>query len=260
MQAFARSALVPAMAALLCLAGAHLLLRSEVAAQPKPDPHANEVPPPKTAPRVVTPGTGEGAPPSDAIVLFDGTDFSHWEDQKGGPVGWTIVDGAMQVKPKTGGIRTKRAFGDVQLHVEWATPAAVEGKGQERGNSGIFLMGQYEVQVLDSHENPTYFHGQAGAVYKQHAPLVNASRKPGEWQTYDIVFEAPAFNEHGKVVKRAQFTVFHNGVLVQHYAEVMGVTTHMGPPYYNAHSGKLPLGLQDHEDLVRFRNIWIREL
>ena len=227
---------------------------------PKPDPHANEVPTPKNPPRVVTPGPAPGAPPSDAIVLFDGTDLSKWEGEKGGPATWTVADGAMTVKPKAGGIRTKQAFGDVQLHIEWATPSEVKRGGQDRGNSGIFLQSTYEIQVLDSFENTTYWHGSAGSVYKQHPPLVNASRKPGEWQVYDIVYHAPAFNADGKVIKRATFTVFHNGVLIQDNVEVMGVTTHMGPPYYLPHPDKLPLSLQDHGDLVRYRNIWIREL
>ena len=251
-------------ALVLPLAGAAFALIAPMRAQekpaPKPDPHAHEVPAPKAAPRVVMPGSEPGAPPADAIVLFDGTDLSKWESDRGGAAQWTVADGAMQVKPKAGGIRTKQTFGDVQLHLEWATPSVVKGEGQGRGNSGVFLMGRYEIQVLDSHENTTYFHGQAGSVYKQHAPLVNASRKPGEWQTYDIVFHAPRFDVNGKIAERARFTVFHNGVLVQDHAEVMGITTHEGPPYYEAHPEKLPLGLQDHGDLVKYRNIWIREI
>ena len=231
-----------------------------ISAQEKPDAHVHEVPAPKTAPRVVTPGPTLGAPPSDAIVLFDGRDLSKWEGEKGGEPQWTVADGGMQVKPKTGAIRTKQSFGSVQLHIEWATPSEVKGESQGRGNSGVFLMGRYEVQVLDSYENPTYFHGQASAVYKQHAPLVNASRKPGEWQTYDIIFHAPRFNPDGKMIERARFTVLHNGVLVQDNVEVMGITTHEGPPYYEAHPDKLPLSLQDHGDLVRFRNVWVREI
>ena len=166
----------------------------------------------------------------------------------------------MTVKPGTGGIRTKQAFGDVQLHVEWATPSPAHGNGQDRGNSGIFLQSTYEVQVLDSFENETYWHGSAGSIYKQYAPLVNVTRKPGEWQVYDIVYHAPAFNTDGRVTRRATFTVFHNGVLIQDHVEVMGVTTHEGPPYYKVHADRLPISLQDHNHMVKYRNIWLREL
>jgi hypothetical protein len=235
---------------------------------PKPDPHAHEVPPPKNPPRVVTAGATPGAPPSDAVVLFDGRDLASWVSEKdGSPAKWTVADGAMTVKPGAGGIRTKQAFGDVQLHIEFATPGIVKGTGQGRGNSGIFLAANtaaggsgYEVQVLDSYENATYWHGSAGSIYKQHAPLVNASRKPGEWQVYDIVFHAPRFDADGKIARRATFTVFHNGVLIQDHVDVMGITSHMGPPYYEAHPEKLPISLQDHGDLVSYRNIWLREL
>jgi hypothetical protein len=256
MSAVARAVLL---IAVLCLAwGAPA--GPPISAQEKRDPHAHEVPPPKSPPRTVTPGATPGAPPSDAVVLFDGRDLSKWESERGGEPQWDVADGAMQVKPKAGGIRTKQPFGSVQLHIEWATPSEVKGEGQGRGNSGVFLMGQYEIQVLDSYENQTYFHGQASAVYKQHAPLVNASRKAGEWQTYDIIFHAPRFNADGKILERARFTVLHNGVLVQDNVEVMGITVHEGPPYYETHPEKLPLMLQDHGDLVRFRNIWVREL
>jgi hypothetical protein len=259
-----RSRLFGSVLALVFVAAASV----PVLAQQKPDPHANEVPPPSQPPRVVTPGQQPGAAPSDAIVLFDGKDLSAWVSERdGSPAPWTVADGVMTVKPGAGGIRTRHEFSDVQLHIEWATPAEVKGEGQGRGNSGVFLMartaaggGGYEIQVLDSYENPTYWHGMAGSVYKQHAPLVNASRKPGEWQVYDIVFRAPRFDADGKVIRRASFTVFHNGVLIQDNADVMGITTHQGPPYYKAHPEKLPISLQDHSDLVRFRNIWAREL
>jgi len=237
-----------------------LIVARAGAQAPAANEHVNEVPAPKTAPRVVTPGTPPGAPPSDAIVLFDGKDLSQWENEKGSPALWTVADGVATVKAGTGGIRTKRGFGDVQLHIEWATPSEVKGEGQERGNSGVFLQSTYELQVLDSYQNETYWHGSAGSIYKQHAPLVNASRKPGEWQTYDVVYHAPAFDTDGKVTRRARFTVLHNGVLIQDNVEVMGVTTHTGPPYYKAHPDKMPLSLQDHGMPIRFRNIWIREL
>jgi 3-keto-disaccharide hydrolase len=250
-------------ASALTAAGSLILAQQPTppAEPPKPDPHANEVPAPRNPPRVVTAGRTPGAPPSDAIVLFDGTDLTKWEKEKGdGPAPWTVTDGAMIVKPKSGGIRTRQPFGSVQLHIEWATPAPARGSGQDRGNSGIFLQSTYEVQVLDSYQNETYWHGSAGSVYKQYAPLVNVSRPPGEWQVYDIVYHAPRFNEDGRVTQRATFTVFHNGVLIQDHVEVMGVTTHMGPPYYKAHPDKLPISLQDHDHEVRYRNVWVREL
>ena len=218
-------------------------------------------PPPKKAPAVVTPGTTASDPPSDAIVLFDGKSLSKWRSTcDGGEAKWQVRDGYMEVVPKTGDIATKEEFGDCQLHVEWASPSVVKGEGQERGNSGVFLMERYEVQVLDSYNNSTYYHGQAGSVYKQYAPLVNASRKPGEWQTYDILFKAPEFDEQGKVTSRARITVLHNGVLIQNNVEIYGNTWHDRPALYIAHGPKGSLKLQDHGDLVRYRNIWIRQL
>jgi hypothetical protein len=219
----------------------------------------DEIPPPKTEPRLVDPGP-PGGPPSDAIVLFDGKDLSKWHGRDGSPAPWVVEDGAMVVKPKTGDISTRESFGDVQLHIEWATPGEIKGEGQGRGNSGVFLMSRYELQILDSYQNPTYFHGQAGAIYKQYAPLVNASRKPGEWQTYDIIFRAPRFDSNGKLLEPAMMTAFHNGVLIQYHEEIKGTTTHVGAPKYEPHPPEQPLRLQDHGDLVRFRNIWIRRL
>ncbi len=210
-------------------------------------------------PAVITPGE-ETKPPSDAIVLYGSKeDLDQWESERGGPPGWKAGE-ALTVEAKSGGIQTKKAFGDVQLHVEWRAPSEVKGKGQGRGNSGIFLMGKYEVQVLDSYENETYYNGQAGSIYKQHIPLVNASRPPGEWQTYDIIFTAPRFHEDGSLSSPAFMTVLHNGVLIQHHAELLGPTVFIGKPKYKAHEEKLPLSLQDHNNPVSFRNIWIREL
>ena len=217
-------------------------------------------PAPKAEPAVVTPGRTSADPPSDAIVLFNGTDLSRWRGKDGGAAKWIVRDGYVEVAPGTGDITTADKFGDVQLHIEWATPALVKGEGQERGNSGVFLMDRYEVQVLDSYANTTYFHGQAGSVYKQYAPLVNASRKPGEWQAYDIVFHAPKFDEQGKVIDRARVTVFHNGVLVQNNVEIYGNTFNDRPALYIPHGSQEPLSLQDHGNPMRFRNIWIRRL
>ena len=214
---------------------------------------------PMIEPKVIDPGP-IGGPPSDAIVLFDGKDLAQWRGLTGGDAKWEVKDGAMVVT-KTGSIVSKQEFGDMQLHVEWATPAEVKGEGQERGNSGVFLQGRYEVQVLDSFNNKTYFHGQAAAVYKQYPPLVNASRKPGAWQTYDIIYHAPQFDEAGKVTKKATVTVLHNGVLVQDHVEIKGTTTHEDvTPTYTKHRPKEPLMLQDHGNPVRYRNIWVRPL
>jgi hypothetical protein len=213
----------------------------------------------KPVPPLVTPGVGTAAP-SDAVVLFDGKDLSGWESVAGGPAKWRVEDGAITVVKVTGDIRTKRAFGDSQLHVEWRAPAKIEGEGQGRGNSGVYLQGRYEVQVMDSYNNPTYSNGQAASLYKQYIPLVNASRKPGEWQTYDIFFRAPHFAADGSVTQPAYITVVHNGVLVQDHVELKGGTVYRGPPSYSKHNAKEPLVLQDHESPVSYRNIWIREL
>jgi hypothetical protein len=227
--------------------------------------NAQELPPPEETevwepvPKVISPGKDD-LPPSDAIVLFNGTDLSQWVGPDGGEAGWKIEGDHMTVVPKSGGITTRQAFGDCQLHIEWRTPEKVVGDGQGRGNSGVFLMGRYEIQVLDSYNNKTYPNGQAGSVYKQHIPLVNASRAPGEWQSYDIIFMAPHFDSEGDLVKPATLTVFHNGVLIQNHVEIKGGTTFRGEPVYNAHPENLPLSLQDHGNPVSFRNIWIREL
>jgi len=212
-------------------------------------------------PRVVTPGEVDHLPPSDAIVLFNGTTLDHWKSVgKEAAAPWKVENGAFTVVPKTGGIETKASFGDVQVHLEWRAPVEVEGTGQGRGNSGVFLMKTYEVQILDSYDNRTYSNGQAGSVYKQHPPLVNAMRKPGEWNTYDIFFAAPRFNADGMVLTPARVTVIHNGVLVQNAVELKGPTEYIGIPNYKAHPEEMPLMLQDHGDLVSFRNIWVRKL
>lgn len=217
-------------------------------------------------PRIVTPGISStqhepGTAPSDAIVLFDGTDLSKWKACKkgGGPALWNVENGYMEAAPKTGTIETEEHFGDCQLHIEWAAPAPAKGESQSRGNSGVFLMGRYEVQILDSYDNVTYADGQAASIYGQAPPLVNACRKPGEWQTYDIVFEGPVFNAD-KLVKPAYLTLFHNGVLVHNHAEVLGLTTHKKLATYRPHPPQGPVRLQDHGNPVRFRSIWIRPL
>ena len=221
------------------------------------DPKLTEVWEP--VPKVITPGLGS-APPSDAIVLFAGKDLSQWEQTDGSPAKWRVANNAFTVIKGTGNLRTKRAFGDCQLHIEWRAPAKVEGEGQERGNSGVFLQGRYEVQILDSYDNRTFSNGQAASVYKQYIPLVNASRKPGEWQTYDIFFRAPRFAEDGSVQTPGYMTVVHNGVLVQDHVEIKGTTVNVGVQTYSKHNLKEPLMLQDHSFPVSFRNVWIREL
>ena len=235
-----------------------LLVSGTAAAGQKQLPPPEETEVWKPEPAVVDPGRN-GHAPSDAIVLFDGTDLSEWRGRDGAP-GWKVADGAMTVGPGTGSLTTKRGFGDVQLHIEWRTPTEIVGESQGRGNSGVFLMGLYEVQVLDSWENPSYVNGQAASVYKQHIPLVNASRAPGEWQTYDIVFSAPRFTAEGALDRPATVTVLHNGVLVQNHVTLEGPTVFRGAPRYEAHADRLPIMLQDHRNDVSYRNIWVREL
>jgi hypothetical protein len=211
--------------------------------------------------RKVTPGVQNNLPPSDAIVLFDGNNLNNFvSDRTGGFPEWKVENGAFTVVPRTGDIRTKQAFGDMQLHIEWSAPTVIKGEGQGRGNSGIFLMSHYEVQVLDSYESRTYSNGQAASIYKQHPPLVNAMKAPGEWNTYDIYFTAPKFNADGMLVSPARVTVVHNGILVQNNVEIKGPTEYIGIPNYKAHPNELPIKLQDHGDLVSFRNIWVRKL
>jgi hypothetical protein len=222
----------------------------------------------RPAPPVITPGTCDlqAAPvksPSDAIVLFDGKDLSNWSDDKGQPSRWIVRDGYMESVKGAGYARTKQQFGSCQVHVEFATPSLVTGSGQGRGNSGVFLQGMYEVQVLDSYENKTYPDGQCGALYGRAVPLVNACCKPGQWQTYDVIYHRPLFDQAGKVTQKAIFTVLHNGVLIQDHVELQGGTGWLGPHAvtdYVPHGDKGPLMLQDHNNPVRFRNIWVREL
>jgi hypothetical protein len=204
-------------------------------------------------PVVVDPGSATQAP-SDAIVLFDGKDLSKWHNGDN----WIIKDGIATAAKSD--IKTKDSFGDCQLHLEFASPAEVKGNGQGRGNSGVYLMDRYEVQILDSFDNKTYFDGQCASIYKQKPPLVNACRKPGEWQSYDIIFEAPKFDADKKLVKPAIVTVLQNGIVVQNHFELLGGTFYDRPAAYSAHAPKAPMHLQFHGDPVRFRNIWIREL
>lgn len=209
-------------------------------------------------PAKVTPGE-QNAAPSDAIILFDGKDLNEWTSERGGAADWIVEEGMMTVNTKSTGIKTKQKFGDFQLHIEWRTPSEIKGEGQGRGNSGIFMMGKYELQVLDSYESVTYSNGQAGSMYKQSIPLVNACKGPGEWQTYDVIFMAPVFTEKGTLKTPAKITVLHNGILVQNGYELKGPTVYTGIPMYTPHS-KGSLLLQEHNNPVSYRNIWIREL
>jgi hypothetical protein len=217
-------------------------------------------------PRVVTPGERCGDPPSDAVVLFDGKDLSHWVQRgRGADRGkltepkWKVENGYFEIAPRTGDLISKEKFGDAQYHVEWAAPAEVRGNSQARGNSGFIMMSRYELQILDSYNNVTYADGQAGAIYGQWPPLVNPSRKPGEWQTYDIIFEAPKF-DGDRLVKPAYETVFYNGVVVQNHQQVIGAVVYRQVAKYTPHGPEEPLMLQDHGYPVRFRNIWVRRL
>jgi hypothetical protein len=216
-------------------------------------------------PAQVAPGTFStqaqpGTPPSDAAVLFDGADLSAWQHSDGKPADWSVRDGYFEVKARSGDIDTKRAFGDCQLHVEWAAPDAPRGSDQTPGNSGVYLMTLYEIQVLESFKNRTYPDGQAGSVYCQYPPLVNASLPPRVWQTYDIVFHGPRFSSSGELTRLATVTLLHNGVLVRDHVSLTGPTDWLKRPPYKAHAAKMPLRLQDHGQPARFRNIWIREI
>ena len=214
-------------------------------------------------PAVVTPGTEStqaeaGKAPSDALVLFDGKDLSHWEAEGGGEPTFKIKSGYMEAAEK--GLQTKDKFGDIQLHAEWSEPEDIKGESQARGNSGFYIMGRYEVQVLDSYKNDTYADGQAAALYGQYPPLVNAMRPPGQWNVYDVIFHRPRFDESGKVTQPATVTVLHNGVLVQDHSELKGATGHHQAGDYTKHPDREPLHIQFHGNPVRFRNIWVRDL
>jgi hypothetical protein len=216
-------------------------------------------------PKVINPGTAStqevpGQPPSDAVVLFAGNDLSKWHGPDNKPAGWKVEDGAMVIAPRSGEISTNDEFGDCQLHVEFASPVPARGKDQGRGNSGVMLFGRYEIQVLDCYENPTYADGHAGAIYGQYPPLVNASRRPGEWQTYDIIFTGPRFNSDGSVETPAYLTLLHNGVLLHNHTPLIGAVAFRAVGKYSPHGPKGPITLQDHGNPVRFRNIWVREL
>ncbi|HEX6644748.1 MAG TPA: DUF1080 domain-containing protein [Gemmatimonadales bacterium] len=244
---------------LISSAGLLMLAAGSASAQGREWPvHSMERP----APPVVKPGGAVApmAPPSDAIILFSGGTLGAWQAAKGGPARWRATREFFEVVPGTGSIHSRAAFGDAQVHVEWRSPAPAVGEGQDRGNSGVFLMGRYEIQVLDSHQNPTYADGQAAAVYAQHPPLVNASRPPGQWQTYDIVFRRPRFDANGTLVSPATVTLLHNGVLVQDGVALTGPVAHGARPPYEAHPDRLPLALQDHGQPVQFRNVWVRDL
>lgn len=243
-------------------------LAQTVPTPPKMTPQMTEFWEPEV--KVVTPGTGTSAP-SDAIVLFDGKNLDQWVSNrdKAQPAGWTVSKGTFTVKKGTGNIETKDSFLDYQLHLEWMIPAKISGSSQARGNSGLFLSSLskgdvgYEVQILDSYNNRTYANGQAGSIYKESPPLVNAMRKPGEWNTYDIIYTAPRFKEDGRLFSPGRVTVLHNGVLVQNDTEIRGITEYIGLHSYKIAHGKAPIMLQDHGDPsepISFRNIWIRNL
>ena len=252
--------------ALLCIGSASALSAQEKKQYPQPEPmtHAmSEFWEPQ--PRIVTPGDEDIpflAPPSDAIVLLGAGDQTadRWQSRgSDAPVSWKVENGVMTVVPRSGDIRTKQEFGDCQLHLEWSAPTEIVGESQGRGNSGVFLQGLYEIQILDNYDNETYANGQAGSVYKQTPPLVNACRKPGRWNSYDIIYTAPRFKEDGSLQSHGRVTVLHNGVLVQNNTLILGTTEFIGFPRTIAH-GKGPIFLQDHHNPIRFRNIWIREL
>ena len=234
-----------------------LIIASQGTTQAQGDPKLTEVWTP--VPPIVNPGN-KYHPPSDAIILFDGSSLEAWTNYKNEAPAWEVKDGILTVKPGSGPIKTKTKFASCQLHIEFRSPDVANGEGQGRGNSGVFLQERYEVQVLDSYDNITYSNGQAGSIYKQYIPLVNASRKPGEWQTYDIIFTAPQFNDDGTLKTPAYVTVLHNGLLIQNHVELKGATAYIGEATYKAHNIKESILLQDHGNTVSYRNIWVREI
>ena len=259
---------LPTALALTALGALALPAAAQQRPRPEGRPQDTEVWSP--VPKIVTPGATDAAPPSDAIVLFDGRNLDEWVSTRDkGPARWTVADGVVTVDKSTGNIETKRSFGSYQLHLEWRVPENItRWTGQSRGNSGVFLASTgpgddgYEIQILDSYQNTTYVNGQSGAIYKQHAPLANPNRKPGEWQTYDVIWTAPTFNEDGSVKTPARVTAIHNGVLIQNNVTLSGPTLYIGKPAYKAH-GPAPIKLQSHGDPstpISFRNIWVREL
>lgn len=241
-----------------------LSLVSSVFSKPKfehPSHDRNRPAPPVVEPGKVSTDKKVGSAPSDAVVLFDGSDLSAWVALDGNPTKWQIKNKALECVPQSGYIRTLQSFGDCQLHIEWAAPTAAEGESQGKGNSGVFFgLTNYEIQVLDSYKNKTYSDGSAGSLYGQYPPLVNACKAPGQWQSYDVIYTAPRFCETGKLISPAYMTVFHNGVLIQNHVELSGPTAWINRPPYSAHPVKMPIALQDHGNPVRYRNIWIREL
>ncbi len=249
---------------ILCIMATIEQAQAQVPKPPKMVPEMTEFWEP--VPKVVEPGKAAQnaamTAPSDAVILFDGKDLSKWESVEGGAAQWVVNNGVFTVKKGTGDIVTKQEFNDFQLHIEWSIPADITGKSQARGNSGIFMQGIYELQVLDSYNNQTYVNGQAGSIYKQSPPLVNAMRKPGEWNVYDVIYTAPRFKENGSLFSPARITVLHNGVVIQNDTQIKGHTPYIGLPEYTQH-GKGPIRLQDHGDPsepISYRNIWIREL
>lgn len=245
----------------LCLTVAAILAGSGYAARQMKKYEVHDMSRPR--PRTMQPPQEFGQAPEDAIILFDGKDkeLSEWiSDKRGSEIKWIVTDDYLEVEEKTGGIHTKRDFGNCQLHIEWRTPEVVKGNGQSRGNSGVFLMGVYELQILDNYRNETYADGQAGSIYGQYPPLVNVCREPGKWQSYDVIFMRPIFDDKGNVVREARITVLQNGVVVQNNVAIKGRTAHKKVARYRPHPEKGPIRLQDHGNPTRFRNIWIREL